>query len=294
MDTNPSLRKLGLSDTDRAVIIHADDIGMCQSSNSAYAKLIEAGGVSSAAMMAPCAWFPAAAAYCREHPDVDMGVHTTLTCEWSAYRWGPISTRDPASGLMDEEGYFFRSTPDAQQHADPAAALREIAAQVERALAAGIHLTHIDTHMGTVLHPALMGGYVQLALSHRLVPMVPRLDETRLRRFGMPAEAALATARMLQELEASGVPMIDHIGGMPLDEPRDQFDFARRAFDALPPGISVFILHPAEDTPELRAIAPDWPSRVANYETFMRPELRRHLKQIGVQVIGYRALQELL
>jgi hypothetical protein len=56
----------------------------------------------------------------------------------------------------------------------------------------------------------------------------------------------------------------------------------------------VFILHPAEDTPELRAIAPDWPSRVANFETFMRPEIPRYLKQIGAHVIGYRALQELL
>ncbi len=292
--TNPALRRLGLSDTDRVVIIHADDIGMCQASLTAYAKLIETGGISSAAVMPPCSWFPAAAAFCRAHPDVDMGVHTTLTCEWDAYRWGPLSTRDPASGLMDNEGYFHRSTQAAQLHAEPAAAQRELAAQVEHARAAGIPLTHIDTHMGAVMHTALIRGYVELALRHHLVPMIPRMDKAQLQQRGMSAEDADHTAGLFAELESAGVPLIDHITGMPLSDPRDQLDYAQRAFDALPPGISVFILHPAEDTPELRAIAPDWPGRVANFETFMRPEIPRYLKQIGAHVIGYRALQALL
>ena len=293
-EPNPVLRRLGLSDSDRAVIIHADDIGMCHASITAYAKLIEAGGISSAALMPPCSWFPAAAAFCRAHPDVDMGVHTTLTCEWDSYRWGPLSTRDPASGLMDDEGCFHRATPEAQQHATPTAVQRELAAQGERARAAGIPLTHIDTHMGAVMHASLIQGYAQLALQHHLVPMIPRLDEARLRQRGMSVDDARATARFFQDLQSAGVPLIDHITGMPLSDPRDQLDYAQRAFDALLPGVTVFILHPAEDTPELRAIAPDWPSRVANFETFMRPEIPRYLKQIGAHVIGYRALQALL
>lgn len=32
MHPNPSLKKLGFSNTDRLVIIHTDDIGMCQAS----------------------------------------------------------------------------------------------------------------------------------------------------------------------------------------------------------------------------------------------------------------------
>lgn len=267
---------------------------MCQASVSAYAKLIEAGGISSAATMTPCSWFSAVAAFCRAHPDVDMGVHTTLTCEWDHYRWGPISTRDPASGLMDDEGCFHHSTQEAQRHAEPAATQRELAAQVERARAAGIPLTHIDTHMGAVLHPALIHGYAQLAPGQHLVPMIPRMDSAQSRQRGMSAEDADSVARLFAELESAGVPLIDHITGMPLDDPHDQLDYTKRAFDALPPGITVFILHPAEDTPELRAIMPNRASRVANFETFMRPEIPCYLKQIGAHVIGYRALQALL
>jgi predicted glycoside hydrolase/deacetylase ChbG (UPF0249 family) len=119
MNPNPLLKKPGLADDDRLVILHADDVGMCQASLTAFADLVEFGLVSSGATMVPCPWFPAVAAYCREHPGVDLGVHLTLTSEWDTYRWGPLSTRDPASGLLDGEGYFYRCSEGVQEHADP-------------------------------------------------------------------------------------------------------------------------------------------------------------------------------
>ncbi len=57
MKTNPLLKKLGLSNQDRAVIIHADDIGMCQASVSAFADLVDFGLVSCGATMVPCRGF---------------------------------------------------------------------------------------------------------------------------------------------------------------------------------------------------------------------------------------------
>jgi chitin disaccharide deacetylase len=62
----------------------------------------------------------------------------------------------------------------------------------------------------------------------------------------------------------------------------------------LPAGVTHFLFHPSTDTPELRAIAPDWPSRVANYQTFMDTDLKRFIKDQGIQVIGYRALKDLI
>ena len=78
---NPALKQLGFDARDRVLIVHADDIGMCQATLPAIADLFEFGLVSSAATMVPCPWFPLAAAFCREHPTVDMGVHLTLNCE---------------------------------------------------------------------------------------------------------------------------------------------------------------------------------------------------------------------
>ena len=109
--------------------------------------------------MVPCGWFPATAAYCRanaDNPRLDMGVHLTVTCEWDTPRWGPVSGRDPATGLMDDEGYFFRSAAPVQAGADGAAVVAELRAQVQQAQAAGIDITHVDTHMFALAHPHLL------------------------------------------------------------------------------------------------------------------------------------------
>lgn len=292
---NTALKSLGFDERDRVVIIHADDVGMCQATLPAIAELFEFGLVSSAAVMVPCPWFPQTAAWCREHPSIDMGVHLTLNCEWEAYRWAPISTRDPASGMLDDDGYFHGWPPATYQHADPAAVDAEIKAQVRRALDAGIEATHVDAHMGTAHHPKFFGSYIQAALDNRLPGLFFTNPEQRMRQRGIDDANAIAEGvRLTRYLEARGIPLFDHLAMLPLDDPVDQVAVAKKMIDDLQPGLTMLILHPAQDTPELRAIGSDWPSRVANYQALSSPELRDHVKQSGVQVIGYRPLRELV
>ena len=222
-------------------------------------------------------------------------MHLTLNSEWSSYRWGPISTRDPASGLMDEEGYLHRTQEPVQQRAAPAAVQAELEAQVTRALSNGIDVTHVDTHMGTVAHPKFMPGYVQLAHQHRLPFLMLRLDKAGWRTVGLDDETAAFATQLVIQLEEQGVPMLDHLSqDLPLDQHRDRVEVAKRVLDSLAPGLTHFILHPARDTPELRAITSDWRARVADYQAFTSAELRDHLKNTGIHVIGYRALRDLM
>ena len=297
MHPNPVLKKLGLNDNDRAVIIHTDDIGMCQSSVAAFADLWPAGVISSGAVMVPCSWAPAAAAFARENPDADLGVHITLTSEWDTYRWGPISSRDADTGLMDEEGFFPRTSPGVQETATPEAVKMEIEAQIKRALSWGIDPTHIDTHMGAVAHPKFMMDYVNLAMQYKLPPMIFRLDKEGWKKahYLITDELAQQAAQMVQQLEMMGLPMLDNIAGLDLDvDPSTRLDQAKAVFDQLKPGITHFIIHPSKETPELKAITKDWACRVADYQTFMKSEVRDYLKQIGVHVIGYRDLKNLI
>src|SRR4030043_269782 len=150
MEPNPILKKLGFANNDRLVIIHTDDIGMCHASVQAYSELVDFGLISSAATMVPCSWFPQVALFCRQNAKVDMGVHLTLTSEWNTYRWSPISTHRLESGLIDSEGYFHRRSEDVQTSGDPEAVQIELQAQLDRAISAGISITHLDTHMLTV------------------------------------------------------------------------------------------------------------------------------------------------
>jgi chitin disaccharide deacetylase len=294
VSSNPLLKKLGFSPTDRVVIIHTDDIGLTQASVSAAKDLWAFGVITSSAVMVPCPWFPLTAQLCRETPQIDMGVHITLTSEWDEMRWGPISTRDPASGLMDSEGYFYRSTHEAREHANIDAAAREMTMQVERALAAGIDVTHIDTHMGTVISQQLLPVYAQVALRFRIPAFIPRYSEQSLRAKGYGAEESVFFARATQMFESAGLPLIDDMIGMPLDKPANRLAQLHAALDSVPAGITHFIIHPSHDTPEARATNPDLASRAGDYETLMDERTRAHIKASGLHTIGYRALREVM
>lgn len=284
---NPVLAQLGYGPNDRVAIVHADDVGMCHAATAAFADLIEFGLVTSGSVMVPCAWFPAAAAYCRANPQADVGVHVTLTCEWDAYRWGPLSTRERASGLLDDEGYFPRASSDVWERADADAVWRETVAQLDAAMAAGIDVTHLDDHMAASAHPRFFPRFVELAIARRLPlralrPAGPPADEGEWQRVHRES---------LLRVQEVGLPLFDAIGGLPLDDPTEPVAQARALFDRLPPGLSLIVLHPALDTPELRAIARDWPSRVAHYTAFTSRELRQYVRESGIHLISFRDIR---
>ena len=291
---NSFLKKLGLAEDTRAVIIHTDDIGMCHASVQAFKDLWAFGTITSGAVMVPCPWFPAVAQMCRENPAIDMGVHATLNAEWESYRWGPVSTRDPESGLLDADGYFNQWHQAVYDNARPEAVENEVNAQVERALAAGIDVTHVDSHMGTIMNPKFIQSYIQAAASRLLPSMLPRLDAQGMDLMGLSVEEKNLYEPMMQQFEKMGIPVVDGIFGLPLDQPDPdrQMEIAKDLLGKLPIGITHFIFHPSIDTAELRSIAPDWESRVANYNTFMSDELKKFIGAEDIQLIGYRAVRE--
>lgn len=282
MAHNPILKKLGFNATDRVVVINADDIGMCQATLTSFSDLIYSGLVSSGSVMVPCPWFPEAAGFCRERPFVDIGVHLTLTSEWDGYRWRPLSTRDPASGLLDAEGYFYRNQ-SMWERPNPQVIRAEMLAQVNQARKAGMDLTHLDCHMFATLDTRLVGEYVGLGFEERLPVLMVR----------QPQWVEILSERAINEWEEQGLPVFDHLREMYLNKPaEDRLRQAREVFDNLPPGLIFFMFHPAKDSPELRAITDDWRQRVADYETFMSAQLRNHVRESGVQVIGWRVLRD--
>ena len=291
MTPNPLLKKLGYSDTDRLVIIHTDDIGMCQASVQAFKDLWAFGTITSGAVMVPCPWFPATAQMCRENPEMDMGVHATLNAEWENYRWGPVSTRDQSSGLMDAQGYFHQDNEVVYQNARPEAVVIEVNAQIEKALAAGIDVTHVDSHMGTILNSLFIQSYIQAAASRQLPNMLPRTNAKGIELMGVSSEELTMYEPIMAQLESMGIPMLEGIVSMPLEHDQDHTGLAKKLLSELPVGITHFILHPSIDTPELRAICPDWSARVANYNAFMNVELKKFIETENIKLIGYRQIR---
>jgi chitin disaccharide deacetylase len=111
---------------------------------------------------------------------------------------------------------------------------------------------------------------------------------------GISPEELVVYAPVIQQLESMGLPLMDGLLSMPLDEPDEQkqMQIAKELLGNLPVGITHFILHPSIDTVELRSIAPDWESRVANYNVFMSDDLRMFMENEDVRLIGYRQLRD--
>ena len=105
---------------------------------------------------------------------LDLGVHLTLTSEWRHYRWRPLSTVSRASGLIDDDGYFWRDVASLRAHLVPEAAEAELRAQIELAVASGMAPTHIDAHMAAAMLPELLDLHVRLGLEYGVVPVLPR------------------------------------------------------------------------------------------------------------------------
>jgi chitin disaccharide deacetylase len=284
MRHNPVLRELGFRPDDRVVIVHADDVGMCQATVPAFFDLATNGLVSAGSAMVPCPWFREAAAWWHRQPETDLGIHLTLTSEWDQYRWGPVTDCDSASGLIDTDGCFYRA-PALMNRPDPQAALREMRAQVQRARDAGIDITHLDCHMFAMLAHGLADVYVALGFELGLPVLMTR----------QPAWINILTAAAIDQWEEQGVPVFDHLRETPpVHPPAALCDAVKRIFDELPSGLTYLIMHPAVDTPELRAIGGDWRERVAEYEVFGAPALREHARRIGIHIIGWRPIRQLM
>ena len=131
---------------------------------------------------------------------------------------------------------------------------------------------------------AFLGSYIDASLADELPPILTcRGGELYPR---TPKEDLPAVARLVAGAESRGVPVFDHFVKLNLADEREALAAAKAAFEALMPGLTFLIIHPARDTPELRAMSDRWAHRVNEYRTFLDPSLRRHVADRGIQVIG--------
>jgi predicted glycoside hydrolase/deacetylase ChbG (UPF0249 family) len=129
--------KLGYPKGSRVVILHVDDVGMSFDSNEGAINAMTEGIATSCSVMMPCSWVPAFVHYYKKHPKLDVGLHLTLTSEWSGYRWGPLAGKSVTPGLVDKEGALWSSVEDVVKHSNGDEVEKEIRALIDRARSMG-------------------------------------------------------------------------------------------------------------------------------------------------------------
>ena len=282
---------LGFQPDDRLVIIHADDVGMCNGANVAFRELSDLGSVSSGAVMVPCPWFLNVLELAEQNPNLDIGVHLTLTSEWKSYRWGPISTTNKNSGLIDDQGYFWHRTPMLAEHVVPEAAEIEMRAQIEKALDLGLDISHLDAHMGVAFIPQLFGIYLRLGMEYQLPILLPRMitDYTSVLELGKPP--LIMYQKAIEEMENIGWPIIDYFRmtpGVPSEEVRTVY---YGMMGALPKGLTFVALHPTCPGEIESIVPPKAHYRTDEYRLLRDPEFIKFIKDKGITTIGFRKLR---
>jgi predicted glycoside hydrolase/deacetylase ChbG (UPF0249 family) len=276
--------RLGYAADARVLILNADDFGMCHDQNEGVMTGLKNGLFTSSTILVTCPWFEEAAEFARANSDADLGVHLTLTAEWDTYKWGPVSPRYAVPSLVDQRGYLWQTVPQVYEHARLDQAEAELRAQIEKALAAGIDVTHLDSHMGTLqLRADYHEIYARLAAEYR-VPI--RLASRKLMRDQMPA--------VLDQLDNSRVVTPDHLvfhGPSKVEETESYWTTLIRS---LFPGVTEILCHPARARDELKSCARDAFQREADFRYFTSEKTRRLLADEGVELIGYRRLRDLM
>jgi hypothetical protein len=241
-------QRLGYPANAKLLIVHADDIGVSRSQNVASEKAFESGAITSGSVMVPSPWFADFAAYYREHPGLDVGIHITLTAEWEYYQWGGVSPAGEIPSLLDQYGHLYPTVEAVAQHAVPAEVEKEVRAQIQRAIALGVTPTHLDTHMGCMLViPRLAPIYLKLGQEYHLPLLIPR-------EWLQMVPADQRDALGAQYVFLDGLYMIEGP-----DSTKSWPERYEEMIAKMGPGLNQLIVHLALDDTEMRAVTVNHP-----------------------------------
>ncbi|MCL4691229.1 MAG: polysaccharide deacetylase family protein [Candidatus Hydrogenedentes bacterium] len=283
--------RLGWGPDQRILIFHNDDAGMSHESNLGTIEGFEKGLLTSCSTMMPCSWVPEWADYLKEHPEIDNGLHLTLTSEWNHYRWGPVAGRDAVPGLVDAQGYMHRGVVETISNASADEVEKEIRAQIALAEKLGMPITHLDSHMGTLFYsPEFFERYVRIGIEKQIPIMI--MDPKNLEGANRGAAEAANLAQAVQLAWDGGLPVLDHLMTSTADtsDPDEMIDALIQNLRDLKPGITQIILHGTRPGQNFGAISSSGGKREAELEMVLSDRVKQVIEEEGIVLTTYKEL----
>lgn len=284
--------RLGWKADDVVLIAHVDDVGMSHSSNLGMIETLEKGIATSFSVMMPCPWVVEVLQYVKKHPEVDCGLHLTMTSEWEVYRWGPLAGKPAVPGLVDEHGCLWRDVRSVASHATPDEIETEIRAQIERAERMGLPITHLDSHMGTLF---ARRDYFERFLKIGLEKKIPILAiGGHMTYASVENPEAVAELRpRAEQIWKMGLPVLDDLHtasyGWPAAEKTARF---AKLLEELKPGITEVLFHASIPTDDFPLITSSSESRHADTRALTAPEVKEVVKRRGIILTTWKEVME--
>jgi hypothetical protein len=275
---------------------------MSLESNKGAVAALTRGAATSVSVMMPCPWVPAFVKWLKTHPDIDAGLHLTLTSEWNDYRWRPLSSQP---GLADSTGNLWPTVAQVAQHASPDEIAAEMKAQLDRARAMGFQPTHLDTHMGTVYATAeFLERYLRLGITNHIPVMLPGGADKLIQQQTGFSDAQVAHIRALgATLWNAGLPVLDDLHNFSYDwkvpdsVANDDSKLQRwrtskyiDALTRLQPGVTMMIMHCSDAGTHFAAISDSGPLRRGDMLAMLDPTFKKALKDQNIILTTWREL----
>jgi len=290
----------------KRLIINADDLGICRSTNRAIAEAFRHGVLTSTSLMANGPAFEDALEHVvRPNPELGVGLHVCLTNARS------LLPRKEIPLLVDDRGRFrhgFLSLYQLTLTRPKAAAEqigRELSAQFERLMAAGVSIDHVDGHRHVHMIPAVFRTVTRLArryrrpgirISHEPYPRLQRLlqpSRLPLLLTNLPKKLVLSTLAAWSCRHADGLQAPDRVFGI-LDSGRMDFTALQAAIASASDGLTEIITHPGGQYPDLDPAADPMESRFlgspwrhAEFQALVDQRVRNQIGRLGVVPASY-------
>ncbi len=280
--------KLGYPKDAKLLIVHADDAGFAHAADSAIISAFEKGAINSASIMVTCPWFPEIAAYAKKHPELDWGIHLSLTSEWKNFKWGGVSPAGGIPSLLDQNGYLYATNAEFAKNAKVNEAEKEIRAQIDKAQKYGIKITHIDNHMGSILASAdMIKMYQKVGAAYGLPVLIP---------VNM---IKIMAPKLIGSIDSSSVIVNQYVVAFTNTTPDKWKNFYNYKLERLKPGLNELVFHLAFNGDEMKAIAagitdygPEW--RQQDYDYATSNEFKEELKKQGVYLVTWGMIRKVV
>jgi len=290
----------------RRLIVNADDFGLTSGVNRAIAEAHRDGIVSSATLMANGAAFEDAVAAARLSPGLSVGCHVVLI---DGSPLAPPARLDTLVAIRSAEPERFYSSLSAFAARatlggfDREQLVEEITAQIRKIQAAGIEVTHLDSHKHAHIFPEILAAMLRAAkicgvraIRSPFVPMKAIMAQNfagkrlLMKRYGQVRVLNMFAPAFRRQLERSGLRAPDGIIGVIETGALDAV-LLRQALTRLPEGTWELVSHPGYADDDLRAAHTRLvESRERERSLLTSPELKAFLEKQEIRVIGYREM----
>lgn len=283
------------------LVVNGDDFGVSHEVNEAVVRAYRDGCLTSCSLMAGGEAFEDAVRLSRENPGLDVGLHLVAVCGRSVLPPSEIPCLVDARGRFPFNPasaglkYFFSRTARRQLK-------KELSAQLERVLSAGLRVSHIDSHCHMHVHPVIFDAAVELGErcgcrkmrvpEDDLEAALPFLEGNRTGVAAMAAVFRLLANRMRKKLVGRGFAFADAVHGYFLSGRMNEA-YVLGLLDRLHREKNELYLHPAVYG-EGRLLGPGEVRCAAEFGILVSPRVRARIEELDIQLTNYDGLVDTL